>query len=106
MRTKASRKSIVESPIREIEISYRDGKAYAAYIPLADASDPVKARKRVYRSIPHEGGYVVDFARSGIPLGIEVTAPSTVTLARVNRLLASLGLAKVSRSVLRPLLAA
>jgi hypothetical protein len=106
MRTKATRKSIEESPIREIEISYRDGKAYAAYMPLAVADASSNARKRVYRSVPHEGGYVVDFTRAGVPLGIEVTAPATVTLARVNRLLASLGLAKVSRAVLRPLLAA
>ena len=106
MRTKAPRNSTLQSPIREIEISYRDGKAYAAYMPLTLAPAPAKARKRVYRSVPHEGGYVVDFTRSGMPLGIEVTAPGTVTLARVNRLLASLGLAKVSRAVLRPLLAA
>ncbi len=106
MRTKAPQKSAIESPIRDIEISYRDGKAYAAYLLLATADARANHRKRVYRSVPHEGGYVVDFTRAGIPLGIEVTAPAAVTLAKVNRLLTSLGLAKVSRTVLRPLLAA
>lgn len=106
MRNKASKRQQADAPIRDIEINYRDGKAYAAYIPLETAAARESARRRVYRSVPHDGGYVVDFTRAGVPVGIEVTAPTTVTLAQVNRLLTSLGLAKVTRAVLRPLLAA
>lgn len=96
------------SSIREISISFRDGAAFAAYMHLnvpprrrASAS-----RVRVYRSEPVDGGYVIDFARNGQPIGIEVTSPATVTMAGVNRLLVELGLKKVSRKVLKPLLAA
>ena len=106
MPTKTANRRSAEPPIRDIEINYRDGKAYAAYIPLETAEARQNARKRVYRSVPHEGGYVVDFTRTGVPIGIEVTAPSAVTHAAVNRLLTSLGLSKVSRAVLGPLLAA
>jgi hypothetical protein len=106
MRTKASQRPQPESPIRDIEINYRDGKAYAAYIPLETGAARARAPMRVYRSVPHEGGYVVDFTRGGVPIGIEVTEPATVTLGQVNRLLTSLGLTKVRRAVLRPLLAA
>jgi hypothetical protein len=45
-------------------------------------------------------------ARDGQPLGIEITAPSKITVAALNRVLTKLGLPRVTRSELAPLLAA
>lgn len=99
------------SSIREISIAFRDGAAFAAYMHLnvphlPRGSAPRASRVQVYRSKPVDGGYVIDFARNGRPIGIEVTSPATVTVAGVNRLLVELGLKKVTRKVLKPLLAA
>jgi hypothetical protein len=49
---------------------------------------------------------VVDLARDGHPIGIEITAPSKITVAALNRVLTKLGLSRVTRSELGPLLAA
>jgi hypothetical protein len=49
---------------------------------------------------------VIDFARSGKPIGIEITAPSKVTLVGFNRLLRKLGFPPLKRSDLAPLRAA
>jgi hypothetical protein len=50
-------------------------------------------------------GLVVDFAASGSPLGIEITAPSVVTLEDVNQVLASLSLPPASWDEVKPLMA-
>jgi tRNA threonylcarbamoyladenosine modification (KEOPS) complex Pcc1 subunit len=49
---------------------------------------------------------VVDFNRRGKPIGIEITAPSVVTLRALNRVLRDLGLPTLKRADLAPLLAA
>lgn len=51
-------------------------------------------------------GLVVDFASSGAPLGIEITAPSRVTLEDMNRVLVMLSQPPASREEVKPLLAA
>lgn len=108
------------SSIREISIAFRDGAGFAAsmHLHVPDVHVPEDAplhrrrprsgaaRVRAHRSTPVEDGYVIDFARNGVAVGIEVTSPSTVTMAKVNRLLVGLGLKEVTRKVLRPLLAA
>lgn len=53
-----------------------------------------------------EPGLVIDLARSGQPIGIEITAPSKITVAALNRVLTKLGLSLVTRNELAPLLAA
>jgi hypothetical protein len=49
---------------------------------------------------------VIDFSRSGKPVGIEITAPSKVTATALNRVLRELGLPPLKRSDLTPLRAA
>ena len=49
---------------------------------------------------------MIDFNRRGKPIGIEITAPSVVTLRAVNRVLRGLGLPPLKRADLAPLLAA
>jgi hypothetical protein len=49
---------------------------------------------------------VVDFNRSGQPVGIELTAPDKVTLASLNEVLRDLGLPALTAVDLEPLRAA
>ncbi|CBE67701.1 conserved protein of unknown function [Candidatus Methylomirabilis oxygeniifera] len=51
-------------------------------------------------------GLLIDFNRHGQPIGIEITAPSKVTLAALNRILRSLGVSPAKRGDLAPLRAA
>ena len=53
-----------------------------------------------------EPGMVIDFGRSGQPLGIEITAPGMVSLTDVNRVLTDLGLSPMTDADLAPIQAA
>ena len=84
-----------------LEVTYREGRAIAAYYYL-----PRKARDRAVKSRKEELGLVVDFARDGRPIGIEITAPSAVTLAAMNRVLRKLNVRPMQKVDLSPLRAA
>ncbi len=84
-----------------LEITYRHGRPLAAYYHL-----PREQAATVARSSPRGSGLVVDFAESGAPVGVEITAPSVVTVATFNALLAELGLPLVDEAELAPLRAA
>ncbi|HEX4965199.1 MAG TPA: DUF2283 domain-containing protein [Thermoanaerobaculia bacterium] len=84
-----------------LEVTFRHGRAMAAYLYLPRQADEKSASaKRV------EPGMVIDFGPRGNPIGIEITAPSRITLANVNDLLESLELPPVAKDDLAPLLAA
>jgi uncharacterized protein YuzE len=51
-------------------------------------------------------GIVVDYNRAGQPIGIEIVAPASMTVARMNRVLRMLGQSPVTRRDLAPLRAA
>jgi len=51
-------------------------------------------------------GLLIDLSESGEPIGLEITAPGTVTLDDINAALESLGLDPISADELAPLLAA
>jgi uncharacterized protein YuzE len=53
-----------------------------------------------------QGRLVIDFTQRGKPIGIEITAPSRVTVAAVTRVLKELGLPLIKRPDLAPLRAA
>jgi len=84
-----------------LEVTYRKGRPLAAYYSL-----PRRPGQRVHHSRPVEAGLVVDPDRDNAPLGIEITAPSVVTLAAINRVLRSLGLPALTRAEFGPLRAA
>jgi len=84
-----------------LEVTFRRGRPVAAYYHL-----PRKPRQRSYRSKRIAPGLVVDLGRGGQPIGIEITAPSKITVSTLNRVLTRLGLSRVTRSELGPLLAA
>lgn len=85
---------------RYLEVTYRKGKPLAAYLYFqrqpGDSSSRTEKRA---------DGLVIDYAVDGRPIGIEITAPSKVTLSGLNETLASVGLAALPPDDLAPLLA-
>ena len=84
-----------------LEVTFRHGRPLAAYLYL-----PRRPGERSYRSSRVEPGLVIDFNRKGNPIGIEITAPSRISVASLNRVLRGLGLPTVRKDDLAPLLAA
>ena len=84
-----------------LEVTFWRGRPVAAYYYL-----PRRPGQKSVRTRRVEPGLVIDLARGGQPIGIEITAPSKLSLVVLNRLLRELGFARVSREELAPLLAA
>ena len=84
-----------------LEVTFRHGRPMAAYYYL-----PRRPGQKSYSSRRVEPGLVIDFSRSGRPIGIEITAPNAISLDAFNRVLRELGLEVLKRSELAPLLAA
>ena len=84
-----------------LEVTFRRGCPLAAYYYL-----PRRLGKKSYRTIRVEPGMVIDLGRSGRPIGIEITAPTKVSLAAINRVLRESGFATLTRADLAPLRAA
>jgi uncharacterized protein YuzE len=84
-----------------LEVTFRRGRPIAAYYYL-----PRKRGQKSHRTRRIEPGLVIDLSRDGQPIGIEITAPSKISVATMNRVLTKLGLSRVTRVELAPLLAA
>ncbi len=84
-----------------LEVTFRHGRPLAAYLYL-----PRRPGERSYRTSRVEPGLVIDFNRKGNPIGIEITAPSRISVASLNRVLRGLGLPVVKKNDLAPLRAA
>ncbi len=84
-----------------LEVTFRRGRPIAAYYYL-----PRKAGEKSVRIRRAQSGMLVDFSRAGRPIGIEITAPSKLSVSALNRLLRELGFSAVTRSDLAPVLAA
>lgn len=84
-----------------LEVTFRHGRPLAAYLYL-----PRQPRDRAYRTTKAGAGLVVDFNRSGKPIGIEITAPAKLSAAALNRILRRFGLPLMTRADLAPLRAA
>ena len=80
-----------------LEVTYRKGRALAAYLYLPRNPDD----KSVRTERPQQG-FVVDYAADGRPIGIEFTAPHLVTLDAVNQILAQLGQEPITAADLNP----
>ena len=86
---------------RYLEVTFRRGRPIAAYFYL-----PRRPGERSSRTVRVEPGLIIDYSKGGDPIGIEITAPSKLSLANINRVLKGLGLPSVTRADLAPLLAA
>ena len=84
-----------------LEVTFRHGRSLAAYLYL-----PRRPGEKSHRTTRVEPGLVIDFNRSGKPIGIEITAPSRLSLAALNRVLRELGLPTLKQADLAPLRAA
>jgi len=84
-----------------LEVTYRRGHAVAAYYYL-----PRRPEERSYRTRRIEPGFVIDFARGGRAIGIEIAAPTRLSVTALNRVLRELGFPLVTRADLAPVLAA
>ena len=84
-----------------LKVTFRDGRAFAAYLYL-----PRKPNTKAARTRDVGRGMFVDFDADGAPIGVEITAPTLVTSADVNAVLTELGLAPVSSEELSPFRAA
>jgi uncharacterized protein YuzE len=84
-----------------LEVTFRHGRPLAAYLYL-----PRQPADKSHRTAKAEPGLVIDFNRSGKPIGIEITAPAKLSTAALNRVLRRFGCPPVTSADLAPLSAA
>ena len=84
-----------------LEVTYRKGRALAAYyyLPRQDGDQSVRTERA-------DGGLLVDFAPDGRAIGIELSSPSRVDVQALNKVLVQLGQEPVRSEDLAPLVAA
>ena len=90
--------SIMSKPY--LEVTYRDGKPLAAYLYFNRKSGDKSVRTE------QRGPYLVDYAADGRAIGVELIYLLMVDLDELNRLLAEAQQPMLSRSDLKPLIAA
>lgn len=87
---------------RSLQVTYRKGRPFAAYLHLSHATGEKSARTVA----SSDGLLVVDYGAGGRPVGVEITAPRAVSLERLNELLAELGEAPLAEQDYEPVRAA
>lgn len=87
---------------RSLQVTYRKGRPFAAFLHLSHPTGEKSARTVA----SPDGLLIVDYTGSGRPLGVEITAPQVVPLARLNQLLAELGEPPLAEEDYRPALGA
>ena len=87
---------------RSRQVTYRKGRALAAYLHLSHPTGEKSAK-----TVPSPDGLlVVDYGSTGRSVGIEITAPQSVSLGRLNQLLADLGETPMAEQDYKPVRAA
>jgi uncharacterized protein YuzE len=86
---------------RYLEVTFRKGKPLAAYLHLPRKSGVKSARTEKFRD-----GLLVDYDQEGDAIGIEITAPSLITVDHINLVLEKLGKARIGPGEFPPLAAA
>lgn len=87
---------------RSLHITYRKGRAFAAYLHLPHAAGEKSAKAQASL----DGLLVNDCAADGRALGVEVAQPDVMTLDRLNGVLAGRGQTPLATQEFRPLTAA
>jgi hypothetical protein len=83
---------------RYLEVTYRKGRPLAAYLYLPRRGDD---RAATTESVGSD--FNVDFAADGRPIGVEIMAPQTATLAALNIVLQRLATTPLEPADLAPL---
>jgi uncharacterized protein YuzE len=86
---------------RYLEITFRKGKPYAAYFHL-----PRKPGEKSVGVKKADAGILIDYGKSGRPIGVEITDPEKINLRVINEILSKLNLQPAEQEELAPLLAA
>ena len=86
---------------RYLEITYRKGKAIAAYLYLTG-----KPGTKIVKVKKLENGLIADFDGQNRLIGLEITSPKTTTIKQINQALITLSIMPVSENELAPLKAA
>ena len=86
---------------RYLEVTFRRGKPFAAYLYL-----PRAVEERSVRTEEVGYGMIVDYGSNDRPLGIELTAPEQVTIERLNQVLDRLQMPPMRDEEFAPLSAA
>lgn len=84
-----------------LEVTFRRGRPMAAYLYL-----PRPTGARAVRTVEVRPHLLVDYAASGEPIGLELTAPAQTSAAEVNAALTAIGLDPLPAGELAPLEAA
>jgi uncharacterized protein YuzE len=85
---------------RYLDISFRKGKAFAAYLYL-----PRPTGARAARTIDGGGGVHIDVDDQGKPIGVEITAPTRISATDLNAILARHGIDALDEREYAPLAA-
>ena len=86
---------------RYLEVTFRNGKAIAAYLYLPRRPGDVSERTE-----KRDGGLVIDYAADGRAIGIEITSPGALSIDALNCALADVNQEPASHDELAPLVAA
>lgn len=81
-----------------IEVTYRRGRAIAAYVSFGSGRSA-----KCHATREAAPGLIVDFSRDGKAIGLELVSPRTSTLPAVNKVLRSVGLPPLRRTDFAPL---
>ena len=87
---------------RSLQVTYRKGRPFAAYLHLSHATGEKSARTR----LPRTGCSLSTTTAPARIVGVEITSPQAVPLDRLNELLATRGEAALPEHDYRPLRAA
>ena len=84
-----------------LQITYRKGKPFAAYIYLSHRGGQKSVRTEAITE-----DLLIDYAQDGTPLGIEIVSPGFVSIEEIQGVFDRLGLSRVEPVELEPLNAA
>ena len=84
-----------------LEVTFRKGKALAAYLYL-----PRKKGAKSAKTEAHSNGVLIDFDKDGEPIGVEITVPGQTTLETINEVLSQLGQEPLDSEDIAPMKAA
>jgi len=85
---------------RYLEVTFRKGKPLAGYLYL-----PRPPGAKAVRTADAGRGVKIDYDAGETPIGVEITAPSSITVDELLALLAALGIDQLDRTELAPLAA-
>jgi len=86
---------------RYLEITFRKGKPFAAYFYL-----PRNPGEKSIGTKKVGAGILIDYDKSGRPIGIEIIDPAKINLHVINEILMNLSLKPAAQEDLAPLMAA